>query len=112
ATAFDLLCGRHWVQRIAGSLRSLTCRQNPGLVRMSWADRGATAFTSIRPSPVPTMRGQTPQVPEVSPVEHVVFFPTPDGSPAFRRLSSLEEAVDFVEHLRNEQNVREISVHT
>jgi hypothetical protein len=45
-------------------------------------------------------------------VEHVVFFPSADGSPAFRRLASLQEAVDFVEHLRNEQDVREVSVHT
>src|SRR3954463_12329523 len=44
--------------------------------------------------------------------EHVVFFPASDGSPAFRRLSSLHEAVDFVEHLRNEQEVAEVSVHS
>jgi hypothetical protein len=43
--------------------------------------------------------------------EHVVFFPAVDGSPAFRRLASLQEAVDFVEHLRNEQDVSEVSVH-
>jgi hypothetical protein len=43
--------------------------------------------------------------------EHVVFFPAADGSPAFRRLASLSEAVDFVEHLRNEQDVSEVSVH-
>ena len=45
-------------------------------------------------------------------MEHVVFFPASDGSPAFRRLPSLQEAVDFVEHLRNEQDVREVSVHS
>ena len=44
--------------------------------------------------------------------EHVVFFPAPDGSPAFRRLPSLDEVVAFVEHLRNERDVREGSVHT
>ena len=44
--------------------------------------------------------------------EHVVFFPAPDGSPAFRRLPSLDEVVAFVEHLRNERDVREVSVHT
>jgi hypothetical protein len=44
-------------------------------------------------------------------VEHVVFFPAPDGTPAFRRLSSLDEAVTFVEHLRNEREVQEVSVH-
>jgi hypothetical protein len=48
----------------------------------------------------------------MSTVEHVVFFPAPDGSPAFRRLSSLQEAVDFVEHLRNEQAVADVSVHS
>ena len=45
-------------------------------------------------------------------MEHVVFFPASDGSPAFRRLSCLQEAVDFVEHLRNEQEVAEVSVHS
>ena len=44
--------------------------------------------------------------------EHVIFFPAPDGSPAFRRLPSLDEVVAFVEHLRNERDVREVSVHS
>ncbi len=44
-------------------------------------------------------------------MEHVVFFPGPDGSPAFRRTSSLEDAVRFVEHLRNSEGVAEVSVH-
>lgn len=44
-------------------------------------------------------------------MEHVVFFPAHDGSPAFRRTSSLEEAVRLVEHLRNVENVSEVGVH-
>lgn len=44
-------------------------------------------------------------------MEHVVFFPAPDGTPAFRRFAGLEEAVRFVEHLRNVENVSEASVH-
>jgi hypothetical protein len=44
-------------------------------------------------------------------VEHVVFFPAPDGNPAFRRLPSLDDAVRFVEHLRNADGVTEVSVH-
>jgi hypothetical protein len=44
-------------------------------------------------------------------MEHVVFFPAHDGSPAFRRVASLEEAVRFVEHLRNSEGVDEVSVH-
>jgi hypothetical protein len=44
-------------------------------------------------------------------MEHVVFFPATDGTPAFRRMASLQEAVDFVEHLRNEQDVQDVSVH-
>ena len=43
-------------------------------------------------------------------MEHVVFFPAPDGSPAFRRVPSLEEAVRLVEHLRNVEGVAS-SVH-
>lgn len=44
-------------------------------------------------------------------MEHVVFFPTPDGTPAFRRVGGLEDAVRLVEHLRNVEGVQEVSVH-
>ena len=44
-------------------------------------------------------------------MEHVVFFPASDGSPAFRRLPSVEEAVRLVEHLRNVEGVDRVSVH-
>ena len=44
-------------------------------------------------------------------MEHVVFFPAHDGSPAFRRVPTLEEAVRFVEHLRNSEGVDHVSVH-
>jgi hypothetical protein len=45
-------------------------------------------------------------------MEHVVFFPAHDGSPAFRRLETLEDAVRFVEHLRNTEGVEQVSVHS
>ncbi len=45
-------------------------------------------------------------------MEHVVFYPAQDGSPAFRRLPTLDEAVRLVEHLRNVEGVAEVSVHT
>jgi len=45
-------------------------------------------------------------------VEHVVFFPAPDGTPAFRRFAGLEDAVRFVEHLRNVENVSSASVYS
>ena len=44
-------------------------------------------------------------------MEHVVFFPAQDGSPAFRRVGTLEDAVVLVEHLRNVEGVSEVSVH-
>jgi len=44
-------------------------------------------------------------------VEHVVFFPAHDGSPAFRRVGTLEDAVRLVEHLRNVEGVAEVSCH-
>ena len=44
-------------------------------------------------------------------MEHVVFFPAHDGTPAFRRVASLEDAVRLVEHLKNVENVAEVSVH-
>ena len=44
-------------------------------------------------------------------MEHVVFHPGPDGAPAFRRFPSLEDAVRYVEHLRNIEGVSEVSVH-
>ena len=45
-------------------------------------------------------------------MEHVVFFPAHDGSPAFRRVGTLEDAVRFVEHLRNTEGVDQFSVHS
>ncbi len=45
-------------------------------------------------------------------MEHVVFYPAHDGSPAFRRTPTLDEAVRLVEHLRNVEGVAEVSVHT
>jgi hypothetical protein len=44
-------------------------------------------------------------------MEHVVFYPGPDAAPAFRRFSSLDESVRFVEHLRNIEGVSDVSVH-
>ena len=44
-------------------------------------------------------------------MDHVVFFPAHDGSPAFRRVPTLEEAVRLVEHLRNSEGVDHVSVH-
>ena len=44
-------------------------------------------------------------------MEHVVFFPAHDGTPAFRRVGNLQDAVRLVEHLRNVENVSEVSVH-
>ena len=44
-------------------------------------------------------------------MEHVVFFPAHDGSPAFRRVANLEDAVRLVEHLRNVEGVNEVSCH-
>ncbi|MDT7544355.1 MAG: hypothetical protein QOE99_465 [Actinomycetota bacterium] len=44
-------------------------------------------------------------------MEHVVFFPAHDGSPAFRRVATLEDAVRLVEHLRNIEGVNEVSCH-
>lgn len=44
-------------------------------------------------------------------MEHVVFYPSADGSPAFRRVGSLDEAVNFVEHIRNAEGVTDFSVH-
>ena len=45
-------------------------------------------------------------------MEHVVFYPALDGAPAFRRFASLDDAVRFVEHLKNAEGVSEVSVHT
>jgi hypothetical protein len=45
-------------------------------------------------------------------MEHVVFFPAADGSPSFRRVPSLDEAVRLVEHLRNAEGLSTVSVHS
>ena len=44
-------------------------------------------------------------------MEHVVFYPASDGTPAFQRLTDLDEAVRLVEHLRNIEGVSSVSVH-
>ena len=44
-------------------------------------------------------------------MEHVVFFPTADGTSGFQRLPSLEDAVRLVEHLRNVEGVDAVTVH-
>jgi hypothetical protein len=44
-------------------------------------------------------------------MEHVVFYPSAEGLPSFRRVSSLDEAVIFVEHLRNVEGITEFSMH-
>ncbi|HVS67633.1 MAG TPA: hypothetical protein VHE56_03710 [Mycobacteriales bacterium] len=43
-------------------------------------------------------------------MEHVVFYQSAQGAPAFRRLASLDDAVSFAEHLRNVEGVTEFSV--
>lgn len=45
-------------------------------------------------------------------MEHVVFYPASDGSPAFRRLATLEDAILLVEHLRNVEGVASVSLHS
>jgi hypothetical protein len=44
-------------------------------------------------------------------MEHVVFYQSSQGTPAFRRVSSLEDAVSFAEHLRNVESVTDFSVY-
>lgn len=44
-------------------------------------------------------------------MEHVVFFPASDGSPAFRRVAGIEDALRLVEHLRNVEGINEVSCH-
>ncbi|MCW2778771.1 MAG: hypothetical protein JWN17_2496 [Frankiales bacterium] len=44
-------------------------------------------------------------------MEHVVFFPHADGTTAFRRVASLDDAVVLVEHLRNVEQVDGVTVH-
>jgi hypothetical protein len=44
-------------------------------------------------------------------MEHVVFFPAPDGNPGFGRFSSMDEAVSFVERLRNVDGVGEAELY-
>lgn len=38
-------------------------------------------------------------------MSHMVIFQTPDGNPGYNQFETLDEAVRFVEKLRNEQNV-------
>ena len=38
-------------------------------------------------------------------MSHMVIFQTPDGNPGYNQFDTIDEAVTFVEKLRNEQNV-------
>ena len=38
-------------------------------------------------------------------MSHMVIFQTPDGTPGYNQFDTIDEAVTFVEKLRNEQNV-------
>ena len=38
-------------------------------------------------------------------MSHMVIFQTPDGNPGYNQFETLDEAVRFVEKLRNEQSV-------
>jgi hypothetical protein len=44
-------------------------------------------------------------------MEHVVFYQSAQGMPAFRRVASLDDAVSFAEHLRNVEGVTDFSVY-
>lgn len=44
-------------------------------------------------------------------MEHVVFYQSTQGTPAFRRMASIEDAVSFAEHLRNVEGVTDFSVY-
>jgi cell division septation protein DedD len=43
-------------------------------------------------------------------MDHVVFYAGPDAAPGYRLFSSLDEAVRFVEHMRNVEGVEDVSV--
>lgn len=43
-------------------------------------------------------------------MEHVVFFPSADGTPSYRLVEHLDDAVRLVEHLRNVEQVADVSV--
>ena len=45
-------------------------------------------------------------------MEHVVFYQSTQGTPAFRRVSSLDDAVSFAEHLRNVEGVTDFSLYS
>lgn len=44
-------------------------------------------------------------------VEHVVFFVDPLGVESFRRFATRDDALRFVEHLRNDEAVEQVSLH-
>lgn len=43
-------------------------------------------------------------------MEHVVFFTDPLGASSFRRFSSREDALRYIEHLRNDEGVEDVSL--
>lgn len=45
-------------------------------------------------------------------MEHVVFYQSSQGTPAFRRVASIDDAISFAEHLRNVEGVMDFSVYS
>ncbi|MGN6475459.1 MAG: hypothetical protein ACTHK4_17685 [Mycobacteriales bacterium] len=45
-------------------------------------------------------------------MEHVVFYQSSQGTPAFRRVASIDDAISFAEHLRNVEGITDFSVYS
>ncbi len=105
------LCGRSSVEHVPRAHRPRTVRRrHPDSCPPRASDPGAPgAQDRGRRAPIlPATAAQDTQEP---PVEHIVFFPAQDGAPAFRRVADLDDAVRLVEHLRNVEQVADVSVH-
>lgn len=65
-------------------------------------------------SPIRAARSYTDQsthLPqEASVSQHMVIFQNPEGDPGYNQFESIEEAVSFVEKIRNEQNIDSIRI--
>lgn len=44
-------------------------------------------------------------------MEHVVFFTDPLGASSFRRFTSRDDALRYIEHLRNDEGVEDVSLY-
>src|SRR4051812_24002274 len=101
--------GSAWVSSPRAAARSPAYPASTARVRGSPCAGGGFVVTAVRllwtearGRPVHSRARRRPGGHNVS---HMVIFQTPDGNPGYNQFETVEEAVEFVEKLRNDQGI-------